>query len=227
MGGDAVYPASRATGQLGSRRVADTGPRNPVPWWPSLSETVGVVRLLGMNSEAAAAELERRAGSARTGEILEALYLAHHEAVFRYLRAISRDEDRALDLAASTFERAFAEVRAGRDPGIGWLLRTARNAAIDADRRSRTAALFRWRSSGAEGSAPSPEEQTLGAEQATRVRAALALLPRPQRDVIALRYTSDLTIREIAVVIGKRASATQKLLDRGLARLKESLDDRD
>jgi RNA polymerase sigma-70 factor (ECF subfamily) len=181
-----------------------------------------------MDSEAAAAELEQtRLVRAGTADILEALYIAQREAVFRYLRAISRDEDTALDLAATTFERAFAEVRAGRDPGIGWLLRTARNAAIDADRRSRTAALFRWRSSGAEGSSPSPEEQTLGAEQATRVRAALALLPQPQRDVIALRYTSDLTIREIAVVIGKRASATQKLLDRGLARLKESLDDLD
>jgi RNA polymerase sigma-70 factor (ECF subfamily) len=178
-----------------------------------------------MNSEAAAAELECGSGSARTGDALEALYLAHHEAVFRYLRAISRDEDRALDLAATTFERAFAELRAGHEPGVGWLLRTARNAAIDADRRSRTAALFRWRSIGPEPSAPSPEEHTLGAEQSARVRAALVSLPRPQRDAIALRYTSDLTVREIAQVIGKSASATQKLLDRGLVRLKESLHD--
>ena len=178
-----------------------------------------------MNSDAAAADLDGQAGSARTGELLEALYLAHHEAVFRYLRAVSGDEDRALDLAAITFERAFAELRAGREPGIGWLLRTARNAAIDVDRRVRTAALFRWRSTGPEPSAPSPEEQALGAEQAARVRIALGSLPRPQRDAIALRYTSDLTVREIAQVIGKSASATQKLLDRGLVRLKESLDD--
>lgn len=178
-----------------------------------------------MNSDAAALEAERRAGTERTSEAFEALYLEHHEAVFRYLRAISRDEDRALDIAAATFERAFAEVRAGRELGIGWLLRTARNAAIDADRRSRTAALFRWRSIGPEPSAPSPEEQALGAEQAARVRAALKSLPRPQRDAIALRYTSDLTVREIAEVIGKSASATQKLLDRGLDRLKESLHD--
>jgi RNA polymerase sigma factor (sigma-70 family) len=67
----------------------------------------------------------------------------------------------------------------------------------------------------------------LGAEQSIRVRAALVCLPRPQRDAIALRYTSDLTVREIAQVIGKSASATQKLLDRGLVRLKESLDDLD
>lgn len=161
----------------------------------------------------------------RVADSLEELYLAHHEAVFRYLRAISGDEDQALDLAATTFERAFAELRAGREPGIGWLLRTARNAAIDAERRSRTAALFRWRSERLEPSAPSPEQQTLGSEESARVRAAVACLPRPQRDAIALRYTSELTVREIAELIGKSPSATQKLLDRGLVRLRETLDD--
>jgi RNA polymerase sigma factor (sigma-70 family) len=157
-----------------------------------MSETAGVARLLDVSSEAAAVELERGSGGARTGQAFEALYVAHHEAVFRYLRATSRDEDRALDLAATTFERAFVKLRSGREPGIGWLLRTARNAAIDADRRARTAALFRWRSAGPEPTAPSPEEQTLDAERSVRVGAALALLPRPQRDAIALRYTSDL-----------------------------------
>lgn len=190
-----------------------------------MSELGGVMRLLSMNSEAAAIEIEQVAGSARAGDSLEALYLAHRESVFRYLRAMSGDEDRALDLTAITFERAFAELRAGREPGLGWLLRTARNAAIDADRRARTALLFHRRSRETEASASSPEEQTLEAERARRVHQALGSLPEPQRDAIALRYTSELTVREIAEVIGKSAAATQKLLDRGLLRLKESLDD--
>lgn len=180
-----------------------------------------------MNSEAAAIEIEQVAGPARASDALEALYLAHRESVFRYLRAIIADEERALDLTATTFERAFGELRAGREPGLGWLLRTARNAAIDADRRARTAALFRLHSRGTEALASSPEKQALDAERGWRVRQALGTLPKPQRDAIALRYTSELTVREIAEVIGKSAAATQKLLDRGLARLKESLDDLD
>ena len=190
-----------------------------------MSETTGVARLRDMNSQAVAVELERAAGSARAGEALEGLYLAHREAVFRYLRGMTGDDERALDLSATTFERAFAELRAGRQPGIGWLLRTARNAAIDADRRARTAALFHLRFRLGEASASSPEELTLAAEKARRIRQELASLPRPQRDAIALRYSSALTVREIAEVIGKSAAATQKLLDRGLSRLKETLDD--
>lgn len=191
----------------------------------SMSESRGFARLRDMNSEAAVAELERTAGPARASEALQALYLAHRESVFRYLRAMTGDEERALDLTATTFERAFAELRARREPRVGWLLRTARNAAIDADRRARTAALFHSALQADRGLALSPEEQTVEAERARRVHLALGSLPRPQREAIALRYTSELTVREIAEVIGKSAAATQKLLDRGLVRLKELLDD--
>lgn len=184
-----------------------------------------VVRLRGVNTDAAAIALEPSVETSRAADMLEALYLAHRESVFRYLRGMCGDEDRALDLTATTFERAFAELRAGREPGPGWLLRTARNAAIDAGRRTRTATLFHRRSRETEASAASPDEQTIEADLARRVRAALGSLPQPQRDAIALRYTSDMTVREIAEVIGKSASATQKLLDRGLARLRESLND--
>jgi RNA polymerase sigma factor (sigma-70 family) len=72
---------------------------------------------------------------------------------------------------------------------------------------------------------PSPEDAALDAEVAASVLRALAQLPNPQRDAIALRYSTELTVREIADVIGKSQSATQKLLDRGLARLKEMLHD--
>lgn len=177
-----------------------------------------------MDTDASAVPVPSVASTRRASALLETLYVEHHNVVFRYLRAISHDEDQALDLAATTFERAFAELRAGRQPGLGWLLRTARNAAIDADRRRRVAALFRQRSA-APDSASSPEDHALGAERAQRIHSALALLPQPQRDAIALRYTSELTVKEIAEVISKSPSATQKLLDRGLVRLKESLDD--
>ena len=111
-----------------------------------------------MSTEVAVSTVNRTAVDSDAADALEALYLAHREAVFRYLRATSRDEDRALDLTATTFERAFRELRAGREPGIGWLLRTARNAAIDADRRTRTAALFHRRSTPADATMPSSED---------------------------------------------------------------------
>ncbi len=184
------------------------------------------MRLQCMNGDAVAVEIETTGVQPRVAALaLEEIYRAHRDPVFRYLRSICRDEDHALDLTAVTFERAFAELRAGREPGPGWLLRTARNAAIDAERRARAARLLPRRSHESEAAMPSPEDAALDAELAASVLGALAQLPNPQRDAIALRYSTELTVREIADVIGKSQAATQKLLDRGLARLKEMLHD--
>ena len=46
-----------------------------------------------------------------------------------------------------------------------------------------------------------------------------------QRECLVLRYASDLTVREIAAATGKSEAATQKQLNRGLARLKEAYRD--
>lgn len=167
-----------------------------------------------------------RTGSADDARAwLEAAYVAHREPVFRYARAMAGDEDAALDLTATAFERAVAEARRGREVGLGWLLRTVRNAAIDADRRARTARLFRLRSAGPPPAAASAEAESLDAERARLVHAALARLPSAQRDAIALRYSTGLTVREVAGLVGRSQAATQKLIDRGLARLKEDLRD--
>ena len=184
------------------------------------------MRLQGMNVDAVAVEMETMGVQPRAAaHELEEIYGAHRDPVFRYLRSICRNEDRALDLTAVTFERAFTELRAGREPGLGWLLRTARNAAIDGERRARVASLLPRGSHKSEATAQSAEDAALDAELAASVHRALARLPNPQRDAIALRYSTELTVREIADVIGKSQSATQKLLDRGLIRLKEMLHD--
>lgn len=169
-------------------------------------------------------ERERRR---EVAPVFEALYAEHCDAVFRYLRARTTDEDEALDLAATTFERALRYLE--RNPtvslGAGWLLRTARNAAIDAARRRRTAELLTRVLPWHDRDVPSPEASVLADERSIGVRRAVSALPAAQRDAIALRFTTDLTVGEIAQVIGRTEAATRKQLSRGLARLREVLDD--
>jgi RNA polymerase sigma-70 factor (ECF subfamily) len=179
-----------------------------------------------MNADHIVAPLAAITVGGEEAAAFESLYLAHREAVFRYLRVVTRDEDEALDVTAATFERALRELRERRRSiGLGWLLRTARNAAIDADRHRRTVADADRRADERHPSQPSPDEAMVGLERAERVRAAVRTLPYPQREAIALRYSTDLTVHSIAALIGKREAATQKLIGRGLARLKEMLDD--
>jgi RNA polymerase sigma-70 factor (ECF subfamily) len=158
------------------------------------------------------------------------IYERHRDAVYRYLRARSGSEDAALELTAITFERALLAVHRYRSQGGGmgaWLLRIARNAAIDADRRRRPLISFPRGFDTRPDPGPTPDEALLVSDEHRHLRALVADLPPDQRDALALRFGAELSVREIGLVLGKREAATQKIIGRGLARLKEAYRDHD
>ena len=157
----------------------------------------------------------------------EQLYLAYRLPVYRYLRSRSPSEADAGDLAAITFERAFRGIARYRPQGspLSWLMRIARNVAVDAARRRRPSVDIDQRTTATELVEPlTPEDIYLAAEHTAQLRLLVQHLPEAQRDAIALRYASGLTAREIGAVIGKYEAATQKLLTRALTILKEAYD---
>ena len=153
------------------------------------------------------------------------LYESYRLPIYRYLRARARSEEDALDLAATTFERAFASLSTfrSRDGGVqAWLFRIARNAAIDAHRRQRSTVDL----------ADADVHLDRIATQADRVAGErvemldlVARLPADQGEALLLRYAGGLTAREIGFVSGKREGAVQKQIERGLAALREAFDD--
>ncbi|MGZ8741134.1 MAG: RNA polymerase sigma factor [Gaiellaceae bacterium] len=155
----------------------------------------------------------------------EQLYADHRVAVLRFLVAFTSDEEKALELASATFERAWSECRGGRSIGLGWLLRSARNAAIDASRRDAVRERFSRLRSGRRFAA-SAEDVVIQQDSGQVLRSAVARLPSPQREAVVLKFTSNLRVREIADVIGKREDATEKLISRAIATLREELHER-
>lgn len=154
-----------------------------------------------------------------------ALYQEHRLTVYRYLRARVPTDADALDLAADTFERAFmgfARFRPHDGGARAWLLRVARNAAIDAHRRRRSTVEL-------ERAAHHLGHLAVEADRVSRehdpIVDLVASLSPVQQEVLILRYASGLTAREIGTVIGKREAAVQKQIERGLATLREDLDD--
>jgi RNA polymerase sigma-70 factor (ECF subfamily) len=155
------------------------------------------------------------------------IYERHRDTVWRYLRGRCGSDDDALELTAVTFERALMAIGRYRPRGGGmraWLLRIARNAAIDSGRRrGRVSPLDDHHDRADAG--PTPEDVATGAETRDLLLELVATLPPDQRDAISLRFGGGLTAREIGTVLGKREGATQKLISRGLARLREAYDD--
>jgi len=61
-------------------------------------------------------------------------------------------------------------------------------------------------------------------EEYKLLRRALERLPSEQRKVVVLRYFSDLTVPEVAAVMGKREGTIKSRLSRALNHLGEILD---
>lgn len=151
------------------------------------------------------------------------LYARHRLAVFRYLRTRTSSDDQAAELTAVAFERALTAMPRYRPTGGGflaWLLRIARNAAIDAGRRASAVPLDVDLPD--ERHANTPEAAILAKEARATLAAAINRLPEVQRDAIVLRYAARLTAREIGGVLGKTDQATQKLISRALETIRES-----
>ena len=151
----------------------------------------------------------------------EPLYVRHRTAVYRYLRTRTTDEDDAADLTALTFERAFVAISRYRPGGAGvraWLFGIARNASIDHGRHLQAAPPPDRSPDPVVG----PETRLVADEDAAELRHRVASLPSDQRDAIVLRFAAGLTAREIGAVLGKTEAASQKLVSRGIAALKEA-----
>ena len=148
------------------------------------------------------------------------IYRRYHLPVYRFLRALGATDDQAADVTASTFERAIRGLggyRGGPGGLAAWLCRIARNTHLNDRSRDRR---LRPLDSAADRTAPTGETSN-----GTELRALVAGLPDATRDAIVLRYAAGLTTREIGVVLGKRPEAVQKLIERGLASLKEAYRD--
>jgi RNA polymerase sigma-70 factor, ECF subfamily len=126
----------------------------------------------------------------------------------------------AEDLAQEAFLRAHREwsrVREMDSPG-GWVRRVALNLARSRLRRLRaeTLAKFRIGSSLATSNPVSDSESDVFWEEVRR-------LPTRQAQAIALRYVEDLSVTEIANVLGVSEGAVKAHLHQGRERLRRQL----
>jgi RNA polymerase sigma-70 factor (ECF subfamily) len=69
-----------------------------------------------------------------------------------------------------------------------------------------------------------PAMLSLRAERATEIRTAVAALPEPYREVVALRFFGEASLQEIANETGRPLGTVKTHLHRGLERLRARLE---
>jgi RNA polymerase sigma factor (sigma-70 family) len=155
----------------------------------------------------------------------EQLFQAHAEPLFAFLVYRTGDRQLAEDLVADTFERALRS-RSRFDPRRGseknWLYTVAVNLARDSARRAsvETRALARVGGETRE-SHNDPTIDTIGDRDA--IERALVALSDDEREAVALRFGSDLRLREVARAVGESESAVEKRISRALQKLRHEL----
>lgn len=151
-------------------------------------------------------------------DALRFIYVSYVHNIYGYVRSIVRDEHEAEDVTQHVFAKLMTTLVKYDDRGVpffAWLLRLARNVAIDHLRANRLL--------------PTQEvldpDTTCGTDldYAETVRAALATLPNEQREVVMLRHVVGLTPGEIADRMGRSEGSIHGLHHRGRRALQREL----
>jgi RNA polymerase sigma-70 factor (ECF subfamily) len=150
------------------------------------------------------------------------LYGDYAGRVLGYLRAQGAREPE--DLTSEVFLRVFDRLPqfSGDEPHFrSWLFTIAHRVLIDdvrrRQRRPQTTALGTDVESSATGDVEHEALANVGAEWADEL---LSSLPPDQRAVVALRVTSDLSLEQVADILGKRVGAVKSLQHRALESLR-------
>jgi RNA polymerase sigma-70 factor (ECF subfamily) len=138
------------------------------------------------------------------------------------LRILGRPHD-AEDVAQEAFLAAFRSIGAFRGEGSvrGWLMRIAtRQAYRRLAQRRPTADIESVGEPVLADPAGDPTRVVVAAERRGEIRAAVANLPEPYRETVALRFFGELSLAEISEATGRPLNTVKTHLRRGLNRLR-------
>jgi RNA polymerase sigma-70 factor (ECF subfamily) len=150
---------------------------------------------------------------------LHYLYVRFADDVFIYVRSIVGDPHAAEDVTQAVFTKLMTAIQKYERRGVpfaAWIIRVARNMALDYIRASRQIPLAEVRTSD-EG------REQVGVERALALRDALDRLPAEQREVLVLRHVAGLSPGEIAERLGRTEASIHGLQHRGRGALSAAL----
>ena len=153
----------------------------------------------GRTDEELLVELERREG----------------QALFGFVRRLGLADGEAQDVVQEVFLRLWRQLGTGRpmDNAKGWAYQTGYRLAMDQHRFRRRAGALATRLGGGSGGARDEDDRIA-------LWAEVDRLPTRQREVLYLRYRSDLPFEAIGDVLGITSSAARSHATQAMATLR-------
>jgi RNA polymerase sigma-70 factor (ECF subfamily) len=152
---------------------------------------------------------------------IDYLYIRYASDVQRFIESLVREEDLSEEITNHIFDRLITTIgkyEPREVPFAAWIMRLARNAALDSMRARRAIPAEEVRL--ADSGRATPETS---ADRKQDLRSALEQLPEDQREVLILRHIAGLSPVEIAATLEKSESSVHALHHRGRRTLQARL----
>jgi RNA polymerase sigma-70 factor (sigma-E family) len=156
------------------------------------------------------------------------LYAAHYTSLVRLVTLLVRHSGEAEEIVQDAFVAMHGKWHSLREPdkALAYLRRSVVNGARSAHRHHAVSDKHLHREvEDIRRHALSAEQQTMTAETRREMLTALSSLPQRQREVLVLRYYSDLTEADIADALDISRGAVKSHASRGISSLRATLED--
>ncbi len=166
----------------------------------------------------------------------EALYRRYHRRIYAYVVGMVKDHGRAEDVTQEVFVSALRRMRQTERPIAfkPWIYEIAKNACIDAFRRSRRAEEVSFDAEEGlapndygrlVGSGPSPDDAVSAKEDIAHLQGAFGGLSDMHHEILVMRELEGLSYRDIGDRLGLSRPAVESTLFRARKRLTEEYDE--
>jgi RNA polymerase sigma-70 factor, ECF subfamily len=183
------------------------------------------LRLVQDGSEAVDEERIKRVATADRRAAADLVVRKYREPLFHHAAWILKDWEEAIDVAQDVFIKAMHEPRffEADFKMKAWLYRVTTNLCFNRvrDRRRRSAILETVPRPVNDGS--DPIDAVFQGEQQERILSAIDQLSDDHREILMLRYYSDLSYAEISDTLGIKLGTVMSRLSRARGQLVEAL----
>lgn len=160
-------------------------------------------------------------------DLILAAFETSYEPIARYIALRIGERDQAEDLASDVFVKALKNAgsyKPGDKPIEAWLFRIAHNVVVDhLRRRSRRSPSLPLDEAVELASDDQSMDNILRIDDVTELRDALSCLTDSERQVVAMRFTGEMSPPEIAEALGKSPGAVRWLQHSAITKLRERL----
>ena len=154
-------------------------------------------------------------------DAVEELFKAHYNDAYLYTLTITKNAQEAEDIVSVAFFRALNTADKKIRDFKPWLLRVCRNEIYTRSRKSK-------RLTAIEGDvadeAENAVEKVIRDEEYRALHKAMGLLPENLREILLLFYFEEMSVKEIADIVGKTEVNVRVSLYRGREELKKLLE---